>query len=286
MRPDPHRSRRRAPRERIGLGCPAGLASRVETGPIMKKIIIRSLIAVALLAVVAVFALILSLDRIVKTGVETVGPVLTKTTVKLDKAQFRLMAGRLNLEGLVVGNPEGFKTPSAFQVGQITLQVKPGSVFSDVVEIDELTLKSPEITYEHRGLTDSNIKTLLDTVTASSGKPAEKTPTAQAPAGTIKRFRVKLINIEGAKVNVSATLLGGGAASLSLPSLKLENIGTSGDGVTAGELTKEILGKILKSVTEVVTKSLISGDATTGMGKEADKVLNKATEGVKNLFKK
>jgi hypothetical protein len=185
-----------------------------------------------------------------------------------------------------VGNPEGFKTPSAFQVGQITLQVKPGSVLSDVVEIDELTIKAPEITYEHRGLTDSNIKTLLDTVTASSGKPDPKTPSAETPAGTTKRFRVKLINIEGAKVNVSATMLGGSAASLTLPTLKMENIGTSGDGVSAGELTKEILGKILKGVTEVVTKSFTSGDATTGMGKEADKVLNKATDGVKNLFKK
>jgi hypothetical protein len=257
------------------------------TEPIMKKIIIRSVIVLAVLAVVGVVALVLSLDSVVKKGVETVGPMLTKTTVTLDKAQFGLMAGRMDLAGLVVGNPEGFKTPSAIQVGQVSIQVKPGSVMSDVVEIDEITIKAPEITYEHRGLTDSNLKAILDNVAAFSGPAAkdEATP-AKEKAATEKRFKVKLINIEGAKVNLSTTILGGSAASLPLPTLKMENIGTSGDGVSAGELTKEILGKILKGVTEVVTQSLTTGDAKTGLGKEADKALNKATEGVKNLFKK
>ena len=251
----------------------------------MKKILVRSLIVLAVLAVVGVFAFVLFLDRIVKSGVETVGPMVTKTTVKLDKAQFSLMAGRVNLEGLLVGNPEGFKTPSAIQVGQVTVQVKPGSVLSDVIEIDEITIKAPEITYEHKGLLDSNLKALLANVSGEgSDKPAESP--AEKPASE-KRFKVKRIHIEGAKINLSATVLGGSAASLPMPTLTMENIGTSGDGITAGELTKEILGKILTGVTEVVKQGLTSGgEAASGLGKEADKALNKTTEGIKNLFKK
>lgn len=249
----------------------------------MKKILIRGVIVLAVVAVVAVVGFVLFLGNIVKAGVETVGPKLTKTTVALDKASFSLLAGRMTLDGLVVGNPEGFKTPSAIKVGELTLRVKPGSVLSDVIEIDELTIVSPEITYE-QALSGNNINKLLANVNESTAAIVGTTDQPADPAAE-KRFKVKVIRVTGAKVNASATLMGGTALTLPLPDITLENIGTAGNGVTAGELTGEVLKQVLAGVTKAVTSSALQGgDALKDAGKEAGKTLEKATEGVRNLF--
>ena len=256
----------------------------------MKK---KLLIAVAVLAVIGVVALIavaMNLGTIVKTGVETVGPTLTKTTLTLNKASFSLFAGRAELGGLVVGNPTGFKSESAISIGEIALQVKPSSVASDVVEIDEITIKTPVITYE-QALTGNNISKLLANVNESTaslmgGKDATKKDdkAATPDAASQKRFRVKLVRVEGTTVKVDATMLGGTALAIPLPPITIENIGTSGNGVTAGELTSEVLKQVLAAVTRAVAENLTKGG---GMFKDgAGGAVEKAGEGLKNLFKK
>jgi len=256
----------------------------------MKK---KLLIATAVLAVIGVVALVvvaMNLGTIVKTGVETVGPTLTKTTLTLNKASFSLFAGRAELGGLVVGNPAGFKSESAISIGEIALQVKPNSVASDVVEIDEITIKAPVITYE-QALTGNNISKLLANVNESTaslmgGKDTtKKDDKAAAPdAASQKRFKVKRVLVEGATVKLSATLLGGNALPIPLPPITIENIGTSGNGVTAGELTSEVLKQVLSGVTKVVTESLTKGGGA--LKDAAGGAVDKAGEGLKNLFKK
>ncbi len=54
-----------------------------------------------------------SLNRIVKAGVETVGPKVTGTTVTLRQVKISPFSAQGTLGGLLVGNPAGFKTDSA-----------------------------------------------------------------------------------------------------------------------------------------------------------------------------
>ncbi len=255
----------------------------------MKKILIVAGVLAAL-AVIGLLIVAMNLGSIVKAGVETVGPTLTKTTLKLDKASFSLFAGRAELDGLSVGNPTGFKSESAITVGEVVLQVKPSSVASDVVEIDEITIKAPVITYE-QGMSGNNLSKLLANVNESTAsltgtkEPAKKEDkSAPAAPASEKRFRVKLVRVEGATVKVSATILGGTALPIPLPPITIENIGTTGPGVTAGELTAEVLRQVLSGVTKAVTESLTKGG---GLLKDAaGGAVDKAGEGLKNLFKK
>jgi len=99
----------------------------------MKKIIVRILIGLAVLAIIAALAVHFLLDGAIKTGVETVGPKLIKVDVKLASASLSIFSGAGGVKGLVVGNPEGFKTPSAISVGTASLAVQPGSIFSDKI---------------------------------------------------------------------------------------------------------------------------------------------------------
>ena len=86
----------------------------------MKKtfLIIAGIAVVAVITLVVVLAL--SLDSIIKKGVEAVGPQITKTEMKLEKASISILSGSGALKGFVIGNPEGYKTPSAIKVGEGT----------------------------------------------------------------------------------------------------------------------------------------------------------------------
>src|ERR1035437_10029823 len=99
----------------------------------MKKLIIRLLIALVVVVILAVLAVGLLLDGAVKRGVETFGPKLTKVDIKLQSVSLSLLSGAGTIKGLLVGNPEGFKTPSAIRVGEATLALKPGSLLSDKI---------------------------------------------------------------------------------------------------------------------------------------------------------
>src|SRR5205807_2960899 len=105
---------------------------------LMKKLIVRMVLVLVVLLIVAVGVSIYFLGSIVKKGVETVGPQITKTEIRLDSATLSLLSGSGKLNGLFVGNPQGFKTESAIKVGSVRVAVAPASVFSDKVHVKEL----------------------------------------------------------------------------------------------------------------------------------------------------
>src|SRR5256886_1369409 len=142
----------------------------------MKKLIIRVVLVVVVLLVVAIGVSVYCLGSIVKKGVETVGPQITGTEIKLDSATLSLLSGSGRLKGLFVGNPEGFKTASAIKVGAVSLGVAPRSVFADKIHVKEVRVEAPEITFEG-GLKGNNLSRLLDNVQAATGG-SEKTGAA------------------------------------------------------------------------------------------------------------
>jgi hypothetical protein len=254
----------------------------------MKKWIIRLVFAGVVLLVAALVMVFLSLNTIVKKGVETVGPQLTKVDVKLGSASISPLSGSGRLANLFVGNPEGFKTASAIQVGSVQMAVEVGSVFSDTITVKEINIQSPEITFEG-GLSGNNISKILDNVKAATGgeQPAVKSgETAPAAKAGGKKFIVKDVVIEGAKLHASLTGLGGKEVTLPLPPLHLQNIGSTGNGVAAGELVKQILEPLLASSITAVQNNLADiGKNVGSLGKDATKEVNKVTEGLKGLFK-
>ena len=93
--------------------------------------------------------------------------------------------------------------------------------------------------------------------------------------------------ISGGRVHISATFLGGKAATVPLPEIHLSNLGQGPEGITPAELTARVLRAIvdgtLKSVASVggdVTKSL--KEAGTGTADE----LKKRAKGIGDLLKK
>src|SRR5215204_6157064 len=167
---------------------------------LMKKWIIRFAIVGVVLLVAAVAGLFYFLNDIVKSGVETAGPQLTKGELRLAKANLSPFSGLAQITGLFVGNPQGWKSDSAVKVGDVKVMLDVPSALSDTVIIDSIQIQAPEITYETT-LTASNLGKILENIEAAAGGAQ---PTDTAASKSARKFRVKDIQIHGARVHLAA----------------------------------------------------------------------------------
>jgi hypothetical protein len=243
----------------------------------MKKIIIGIGIGLVVILIIAVVAIGLSLDRIVKSGVETFGPKLIKVDVKLDKVGISILSGSGKIGGLVIGNPEGFKTPHAISVGSASLALSPGSLLSDKIVIKSIRVEAPDITFEG-GLGGSNLGKILANVEEAAGG-GEKTggakPTGEKPG---KKLQVDDFLITGAKLEVSVSgLTGGPSVPVPLTDIHITGLGAGPEGITATELTRRVILEVEKSAAKAAK------DAATDAAKDS---ANKVGKGVGDLFKK
>ena len=251
----------------------------------MKKILIRVGLVLIVLLVIAVVAVTLSLDKIIKKGVETVGPQLTQVEIKLDGVSLSLLSGGGSINGLFVGNPQGYKTPSAIVVGQAGLSLQPASLLSDKIVIRSINVQAPEITFEG-DLKGNNISKILENIEAASGGGGG-TPSAQpAPAsGPSKKLQVDDFVIAGGKIKLSTGLLAGKAVTVPLPNIHLTGLGAGPEGIDAGELTRVVMKAINKETLAAVKDALANAgkSAVTDVVGETGK---DAAKGVTDLFKK
>lgn len=238
-----------------------------------KKIVWSVVLVLVVLGLTGIIVAGLFLGDIVKKGVETVGPNITKVTIKLDEVHLSLLAGSASLKGLVVGNPEGYQARQAISASTIAVGVNPLSVLSDKIVLRSIFLESPEITFEG-GLGGNNLSQIMANINATSktgGTVATNTP---APAQSSKKFEVDDFLITGAKVHVNLTDLGGKQMTLELPPIHLTDLGKNEEGITATDLSRNVLNAILSATLKAVSNS------SKDLGKDAQILLQKSGKNV------
>ncbi len=256
----------------------------------MKKIIVRIGIGVAVLVVLALVVVFFSLNSIVKKGVETVGPMIVKVDVTLGSAAISPFSVSGIITKLFVCNPEGYKTNSSIEVGEIKAGVGVGSLTSDKIVVNYVSVKEAVITMEG-SLTDNNLTKFLDNV--NGARTATPMPMGEAPqpgtSKSSKKFIVKDLLIEGAKVNLNLNipLMGNESMTVPVPTIHLQNIGVAEGGVTAEQLVQQVMKPMMASVLTAAKDAVANMAGKAGnLGKEGVKSLGGAAKGVTDLFKK
>ena len=232
-----------------------------------KKILWGAGILALVLIIVTVVVIGLFLDKIVKTGVETVGPKIVQVPITLDAVHLSILTGSAKVKDLVVGNPEGYKTTNAISVGLASVGVNPFTVLSDKIVVRSIEVKNPEITFEG-GLSANNLGKIMENVDAvvQAGGPASTNKTASVNKKPGKKFEVDDLLITGAKIHGTLVLFGREVTlpSLPLPDIQLSNLGTDPDGITATDLTRRVLAAITSATIKAVTK--YGEDIGSGLG--------------------
>ncbi|MGB0344582.1 MAG: hypothetical protein ACPGGJ_04225 [Coraliomargarita sp.] len=258
----------------------------------------------------------------VTKAVETVGPKVTQTPVRLDDVDLSLLSSSGTLQGLYIGNPEGYKHEHIFTLGKIDVEVDAKSLLSDEIVIKKIHIRSPEMNYE-KTLRGSNLKSLLANVesfgrtqggegrareTASApGSSAEPSPDVAEEASS-KRILIQDLLIEDLKVRVG--LMGAGT-SVTIPRIAMQDLDSASTTETVAKVLQSVLGEVTRQIGAGVSNmggSTLSGLESVGkqaLGQKKEEVLEQAEkelekaekeiedavgkdllEGVKNLFGK
>jgi len=238
------------------------------------KWIIRIVVVLVVLIGAALWFGWSQLGSLVKFGIEKVTPPVVQANVTVQQVKLSLFSGVGAIEGFEIGNPKGFTSPYAVRIGRAEVALDTKSVSTEKIVLQHIHINDPEINLE-AGLGGTNLKHIADNAksfasqqTAHTGK-GESSPAAPAadskPAKPIK-FQVNELLITGAKLSVSvAGVVPGAEAKLTLPEIRLTNIGSDGAGISPAELTALIFSHIsteaAKASASGSLKNLLQGGA-------------------------
>jgi hypothetical protein len=249
----------------------------------MKKWIFIGLGAVVVILIVVVVVGLSKLGPIVKMAVNTYGPKITGTELKVDDVGISLFSGEAKLKDFFLGNPQGFKSPSAMKVGSVYVHVDESSLTKDPIVIEKIEVVAPDITYEKRAGTD-NFQALLANVQKNlpQGQSAQKEPEKKGPG---KQLVIKDLVIKQGKVNLAldmpGVMLGDRQISTDLPEIRLQNIGEQKGGSSPAEVAKEIFAALYAKITSPDVIGALN-DQLKNLGGNAAKALENITqEGLK-----
>jgi hypothetical protein len=218
----------------------------------MKKLLVRVVLGLVLLLLLAAGAALLFLDPIVGTAIGKGATYATGVEAKVDGVDVGLRDGSFEMTGLDLANPPGFSSPHFLKLGKARAHCDTGTVLSDRIEMQELTLEGLDVALE-RNAQGSNWSKILDHIEKVSG-PDEEQP-EKPSEGSQRSLTIRRIELRG--VHVALTLgdvpVVGGTHALDLPPIVIEDFRTDGSVI-------EIVSKLTRAiVTSVLEQSARSG---------------------------
>lgn len=213
--------------------------------------------AVAIVAIVVVIG-VQNLDKIVKTAVEKVGPEVLGTEVLLSEVEIDITEGRGELRGLTVANPEGYSSANIFSLGQTVLDIDTSSLGGDVIVINEITIKGANLLAEQKGLKDTNLQALLDNIQSGSKSTAGSAQEDQSSEETGSDVLLAVEKFTFADSNMKLISEQFGEHSLTLPPIKLTNLGSKDKGLTPEELANAVVKPLLAQAKKAAQKRIES----------------------------
>lgn len=250
---------------------------------------VRFLVLIGVVGLLALVLVSLSLNALVKGGIETMGPRILGVPVTLEDVDVTLLSGasmQAGLTQLVVKNPEGYETAFAVSLPEIRVDVDWHSLLTDTVIVEEVLIVAPAITFEW-SLEGSNLDTIHENVKRNTrsgsddngGGKGEKHKEGQEFDKTV---HVKKVTVKDAVINVS--LIGGQdeVTQVSLPDLDLRDIGNPSGGTTFSQASAVIFDAIYEAINKAVMKpGVLLTQGVEQLGKSIGKM---GKELLKELF--
>lgn len=195
-----------------------------------------------LFAIVVILVVLLGsrvLDSAVREGVTNYGPRFTQTPVELGHVAISPWDGEGSLRDLVIGNPEGFEGAYAVRLPEAAIAIDVSTLLSETIVIRHLSIKRPQIHLETNNET-LNLRRIQQNIERSVG--ADEPDTSEPGSGEPgKKFVVREFVLEGGRILMEEV-----GADVSIPTVRLENIGTAEGGISARQVLQQILETVLR----------------------------------------
>lgn len=253
------------------------------------KVFVRLLVLLGVVGLLALVLVSLSLNALVKGGIETMGPRILGVPVTLEDVDVTLLSGtsmQAGLTQLVVKNPEGYETAFAVSLPEIRVDVDWHSLLTDTVIVEEVLIVAPGITFEW-SLEGSNLGTIHENVKRNTRSGAEDNGRGKGEEHKEgqefdKTVHIKKVTVKDAVINVS--FIGGQdeVTRLPLPDLELRDIGNPSEGTTFSQASAVIFDAIYEAINKAVMKpGVLLPQGVEQLGKSIGKM---GKELLKELF--
>ena len=252
--------------------------------------------AATLVLVVGMLVLLWSLDSIVKRVIEGYGSAATQVAVHADSVALSVLGASATINDLTVANPSGFSSANVFRLGKIQLLVDRGTIRSNPLVINEITIVAPEVHFELDQQGESNVDVIRRNISqfrsgASGGAPASPEPSGPTPAqrtsrepADAQRFLIRKLSIQAAQLTIDTSALGGERRVVKLPDAEETGIGARNGGATGGEVAAVVVRALVRDVATTVAAAQVEQALEKHIGGETGKALGEgAGEAVKGV---
>lgn len=213
---------------------------------------LTSLIVQGGLVVVIIAAAVVGVREVQKhvnsTGqnaLTVVGSAATGEKVTLDEFTVNIFTGEGAITGLTVPNSGIGSSPTSFVVENAQVKIAPWSILWGPLHIKSIDITNPAIDLE-TSATSSNLAIILAAAAAYA-------LTADTSDGDDKKLRVDNLTISGAKLSGKIYPLST-KISLTMPDIKMNNMGADGEGITQADFAQAILTQVVnQAMTSAVT---------------------------------
>lgn len=228
------------------------------------KIILIILLVLVLLFGGCVYLVYKNIDKLFIAGLEAVASDVMQTQVTVDDVNVSFSDGRGEIIGLNIANLAGYDEPRVFSLNKAALQVDASTLEGPVVVIEEILVDGARLTVEHKNLTDTNLKQLLDNIKRNS-------EVNQQQSGEQVNFMIETLVFSNITMEVISPEFE--RTTVTLPDIRRENLGDRQTGLTGTELTEAVMTPLLENA-----RKGLEGKLQKELEKEVGNQLEKALE--------
>jgi len=236
---------------------------------------------IAVLLIAGVLAWNFVLDNVIARSINLVGTAVVGTKVEVKSVTSHFFRGAIQIEGLTVGNPAGYLSSQAIEIGKVAVSVKPLSLLSNKIEVNDIYIEGMKVDFEPDILkATSNLNELINNIKKFTAKaPADgkdaKADDQKAEKAAAKQIFIKHLATKDTEISISSSLLKQ-KMTVPLPNAELNDIG----GKSIAETVMEMFETLLKDIGNLKIVSDL-GNTVTETGDKAIKLIDKS---IKRLF--
>ncbi len=197
---------------------------------------------------------VLFADEIIVGLINRGGHKVFHVETRVEDCELSLLKGTLNLQGVELANPEGFKAPRMIYVEEIFVSVEPRTIFTESIRVNSLEISGMDLSYQAAGFGRSNLSVFLRDVREHTGG----VPILGGGEGSGKSVVIDRILLQGGRITLSAVMTDGKGLVLPMPQIELHDIGKDspmGFSQAAGEILRR-LGEAALSAADRPGKTL------------------------------
>jgi hypothetical protein len=241
-------------------------------------------IAAGLALILLGIGAILFIDSIARAGIQSAASYALGVKTTLSSTHVGLLGGQFTLGGLRVENPPACRTDHFLTLSRGELDVSLGSLLRQTLTVQLLELDGIDVNLERGADGRSNYSVILDNLSKmeseAGGQAPKEAPAAPAPKDG-RKLILREIRLKDIRATVTLFSLGGSPQSVPvrLPEIRLENVGTDGNGVSVAQLSGTLVQAIVVGVIQA-GGSLLPAEFGRDAARLADSVKREAGKAV------